>query len=49
LKEWHESLNWLMVVVVALHVAAALKHHFVDRDTVLARMLPFVKPRSPAK
>ena len=49
LKEWHESLNWLMVAVVALHVAAALKHHFVDRDTVLARMLPFVKPRSFAK
>lgn len=49
LKELHESLNWLMVVVVALHIAAALKHHLVDRDDVLARMLPFVKPRSPAK
>jgi cytochrome b561 len=29
-----------------LHVAAALKHHFVDRDDVLVRMLPFLHPRS---
>jgi len=25
---------------VLLHVAAALKHHFVDRDALLRRMLP---------
>ncbi len=46
LKEMHESLNIVMFAVVVLHVAAALKHHLVDRDDVLARMLPFVKPRS---
>ena len=49
LKELHEALNWLMVVVVALHIAAALKHHLIDRDDVLARMLPLVKPRSSEK
>jgi cytochrome b561 len=49
LKELHESLNWLMLVVVALHVAAALKHHIVDRDDVLRRMLPFLKQRSALK
>ncbi|HVY06194.1 MAG TPA: cytochrome b [Burkholderiales bacterium] len=49
LKELHEALNWLMVVVVALHVAAALKHHLIDRDNVLQRMLPFLKQRSVAK
>ena len=49
LKQLHEALNWLMVVVVALHVAAALKHHLVDRDDVLSRMLPFLKQRSAAK
>jgi cytochrome b561 len=31
--------------VVALHVAAALKHHFHDRDDVLARMLPLIRPK----
>jgi cytochrome b561 len=40
LKEWHESLNYLMAALVVLHIAAALKHHLVDRDEVLTRMLP---------
>jgi cytochrome b561 len=29
------------VAVAALHVAGALKHHFIDRNDVLRRMLPF--------
>jgi cytochrome b561 len=45
LKLVHEALNWTLAVVVAIHVAAALRHHFVDRDDVLQRMLPFVRPR----
>ena len=36
----HVTLNVLLTLVVAVHTAAALKHHFVDRDEVLARMLP---------
>ena len=36
----HQLLNSLLVAVVTVHIAAALKHHFVDRDDVLARMLP---------
>ncbi|MFO1312553.1 MAG: cytochrome b [Burkholderiales bacterium] len=36
----HQSLNALLAAAVALHVAAALKHRFVDRDGVLSRMLP---------
>jgi cytochrome b561 len=36
--------------VVTLHVAAALKHHFVLRDDVLRRMLPFGAPgRGPGR
>jgi cytochrome b561 len=35
-----------MAAVIVLHVAAALKHHFVDRDDVLIRMLPFLARRS---
>jgi cytochrome b561 len=37
----HEVLAWVLAAVVALHVAAALKHHFMLRDDVLRRMLPF--------
>jgi cytochrome b561 len=40
LKEVHEALNILMLVVVAGHVGAALKHHFIDRDDILTRMVP---------
>ena len=34
-----------MATVIVLHAAAALKHHFVDRDEVLIRMLPFLARR----
>jgi len=40
LLELHETLNWMLITLVALHSAAALKHHFIDRDDVLVRMLP---------
>jgi cytochrome b561 len=36
----HETLFWVLVAVAALHVAGALKHHFIDRDDVLRNMLP---------
>ena len=36
----HKLIAWAIVGLVALHVAGALKHHFVDRDDVLMRMLP---------
>lgn len=35
----HESLAWSLVILALIHAAAALKHHFVDRDDVLRRML----------
>jgi cytochrome b561 len=41
----HITLNWLFVTLLAAHVGAALKHHWLDRDTVLLRMLPQFKPR----
>lgn len=40
LQEVHEALNWLLVLMISGHVAAALKHHWIDRDDVLTRMLP---------
>jgi cytochrome b561 len=41
LEEVHELLFTLMLVVVAVHIAAALYHHFILRDSVLRRMLPY--------
>lgn len=40
LKLVHRGLAYGLGVVVVAHIAAALKHHFVDRDDVLKRMLP---------
>lgn len=40
LKEVHYWLNMTLLALVVLHVAAALKHHFIDRDQVLRRILP---------
>lgn len=40
LAELHGTLNGLLVFIVVIHVIAALKHHFIDRDDVLKRMLP---------
>ena len=40
IKPWHERLAWTLIALVALHIAAALKHHFIDRDGLLSRMRP---------
>jgi cytochrome b561 len=40
LKSTHVTLNFTLLALVCIHGAAALKHHFVDRDAVLTRMLP---------
>ncbi len=40
LKERHGQLAWALAAVVVLHVLAAVKHHFIDRDGTLRRMLP---------
>ncbi len=46
-SEVHEIIAFAGAGLFVLHVGAALKHHFMDRDDVLARMLPFVR-RGPA-
>ena len=40
LQTVHLGLNLLLVGVLLGHVGAALKHHFIDRDDILTRMLP---------
>jgi len=42
LLQLHMLLNFSMASLVFIHVGAALKHHFFDRDGVLARMIPFL-------
>lgn len=37
----HGWLNWLFIFVILLHIAGALKRHFILRDATLRRMLPF--------
>jgi len=36
----HESLNYLLLLLVVVHIAAALKHRFIDHDEILSRMFP---------
>ncbi len=45
LKTVHFVLNKSLLALIALHVAAALKHFFSDRDGVLQRMLPMRRKR----
>lgn len=39
----HSKLVWVGIVLLVLHAAAALKHQFIDKDNLLARMIPFIK------
>ncbi len=47
LAELIKPLHWIaaysLATVVVVHIAAALKHHFIDRDNILRRMLPQAK------
>lgn len=40
----HVTLSYIAYALIVLHVAAALKHQFFDRDGVLWRMLPIGRP-----
>ena len=39
----HRILSWSLIGISALHAAGALKHHFIDRDTTLTRILGLAK------
>ena len=38
--EAHEILVFVIMGLVLMHVGAALKHHFIDRNDVMFRMTP---------
>ena len=40
LKSIHRYSAWTLLVLVAGHAGAALRHHFLQKDDVLLRMLP---------
>lgn len=40
MNETHEVIAWILIVLIVLHVAGAMKHYFLDKDDVLQSMLP---------
>jgi cytochrome b561 len=47
LRTTHGVLAVLLMAIAALHVLGALQHHFIRKDSVLLRMLPFTRSRRP--
>ena len=48
LKTLHEMGGKLMIALIVLHIGAALKHQFIAKDNLLARMLPLkTRPQNP--
>ena len=43
LHEVHEALNFALLGLLLAHAGAALKHHFIQHDDILVRMLPFLQ------
>lgn len=43
LLQVHKLLNFLLFGLVLAHVGAALKHHFIQHDDILARMVTFLR------
>ncbi len=40
LRNLHQQLNYALLILVVLHIAAAIKHQFFDRDGLIGRMIP---------
>jgi cytochrome b561 len=36
----HEVIAWILIAFITIHILGALKHHFIDKDTILRSMLP---------
>lgn len=45
----HALMSWAMLGLLVLHIGAALKHQFLDKDDIMARMVPGLpSPSEPA-
>lgn len=42
----HEIMSTLIIVLLLIHIGAAFKHHFKDKDDVMTRMVPRLKPKA---
>jgi cytochrome b561 len=40
INHWHQKFEWSLLILIGLHVAAALVHIFIYRNRVMQRMLP---------
>ena len=40
-RELHEYGGYVFIALISVHVLAALYHHFIRKDQILTRMLPF--------
>lgn len=40
IKDWHVELAEVLIVLIGIHAAAALWHHYFNKDNTLRRMLP---------
>ena len=45
-RESHETIFYIMAILLLLHAGAALKHHYLDKDNTLTRMLPWLAKKS---
>jgi len=39
LTEIHKWLSYLLIAIIFLHISASLKHHYINKDDILRRML----------
>jgi cytochrome b561 len=42
----HETFFYILALLMLLHAGAALKHHYLDKDNTLSRMLPWLAKKS---
>jgi cytochrome b561 len=40
-KHVHHAFVFLLVLLLVAHIGAALRHHYVKRNDILRRILPF--------
>jgi hypothetical protein len=40
LGKWHGTMEWVLLLTIGVHVAAAMAHTFIFRDQIMQRMLP---------
>jgi cytochrome b561 len=42
----HETFFYILALLMLVHAGAALKHHYIDKDNTLTRMLPWLSNKS---